>query len=355
MKKKILFILPTLTAGGAERVFSFTAQNICKDKFDSSLLVTGFKKDATYQINNIPLIFLEKQRVLFATFSIFKYLVKHKPDVILSSIGHLNTVMGLMSIFFPKTKFIIREASVVTVMNEIHDSKKSFNLSSKLRSVLAKISYKLVDTIICQSKDMATDFISTYKVNQKKVVVINNPITKYHPIKKEHGNTPIKFITIGRLSKEKGYLRILKSLSEVKFNFNYTIIGTGPYKEEIFKSIEQYDLGEKITYIPYTNEVSKYLSTSDLFLQGSYVEGFPNTVLESCYVGTPVLAYDVPGGTKEIIQHEINGYLVNNEKEYLKYLTKTPKLKPELIRASVEAKFDEKVILNKYESLFKLF
>ncbi len=352
-KKTILFILPTLTAGGAERVFSFVAQNIDNDKFDSSLLVTGLKKDAAYHIENIPLTFLEKKRVLFSVFDIFKYLAKHKPDVVLSSIGHLNTVMGLMSIFFLKTKFIIRVASVVTIMNEIHDSKKDFNISSKVRDILAKISYKLVDKIICQSEDMSTDFISNYKVSQKKVEVINNPITKHYPIKKEHVSTPIKFITIGRLSKEKGHLRILKSLSEVKFNFNYTIIGTGPFKEEIFKSIEQYDLGEKITYIPYTNEVSKYLSTSDLFLQGSYVEGFPNTVLESCYVGTPVLAYNVPGGTKEIIQHEINGYLVNNEKEYLKYLTKTPKLKPELIRASVEAKFDEKVILNKYESLFK--
>ncbi|TYA71864.1 glycosyltransferase [Seonamhaeicola marinus] len=352
-KKKVLFVLPTLTAGGAERVFSFVAQNINSDSFDASLLITGLSKDAAYKIENVPTYFLEKQRVLFAAFGLFKHLLKHKPKIVLSSIGHLNTVMGLISVFFPKTTFIIREASVVSVMNNVHKGKKSFSLSSKLRSVLAGISYKMVDKVICQSKDMSIDFITSFKMNPKKVTVINNPITNIYPVKKEHFNTPVKFITIGRLSKEKGHLRILKALKELDFDFNYTIIGSGPYKDIIFNTISDYKLNEKVTYIPYTNEVSRHLCEHDMFLQGSYVEGFPNTVLESCFVGTPVLAFNVPGGTKEIIQHEKNGYLVNNEKDYLKYLKYTNKLTPESIRASVESKFSSKVILDQYEELFK--
>ena len=48
-------------------------------------------------------------------------------------------------------------------------------------------------------------------------------------------------------------------------------------------------------------KIIDYLSDSDFFIQGSYVEGFPNSVLESCSVGTPVIAFNCPGGTKEII------------------------------------------------------
>ena len=326
MKKKILFILPTLTAGGAERVISFVAQNIDSDKFQSTLLITGSKKDSAYAINGIDIKFLEKSRVLNATPAIFMFLLKHRPDVVLSSIGHLNTIMGLMSPIFYKTKFIIREASVISAMSEAHKSstKNKRSILGEIRGKLGDISYKLIDIVICQSNDMALDFINIYKIPENKVVIINNPITNSFPLKKNNNSSSsiAKFITVGRLSKEKGQIRILNMLSKLKFDFEYTIIGSGPDKDKIFETIENLNLSDKVTYIPFTKDVLEYISKNDLFLQGSYVEGFPNTVLESCLVGTPVLAFNVPGGTKEIITHEHNGYLVETEEDYLKYLNK---------------------------------
>lgn len=353
MKKKILFILPTLTAGGAERVISFIAQNINQTKYNSKLLVTGYKKNAAYAIDNIEIEFLEKKRVLNAVPNLFWYLLKHRPNTVVSSIGHLNTVVGLMSPFFFKTKFIIREASVISMMDKIHGqttTKKSFNIGS----ILSRSSYKLVDKIVCQSKDMADDFINIYNVKKQNIAIINNPITNLSPLKKTNTDSqkPIKFITVGRLSKEKGQLRIIKLLSKLEFAFHYTIIGDGPLKDNILEAIKANQLEDKFTYIPFAKEVSKYMSSNDIFLQGSYVEGFPNTVLESCFVGTPVLAFNVPGGTKEIIQHKVNGYLVENEEEYFYYLNNTLPLDPQKVRASVETKFAKKNILKQYESLF---
>jgi hypothetical protein len=89
MKTKVLFILPTLTAGGAERVISFVAQNIDNSIFESTLLVTGYRKDAAYDIKGIQVKFLEKSRVFTAIPNIFLFLLKHKPHYVLSSIGHL--------------------------------------------------------------------------------------------------------------------------------------------------------------------------------------------------------------------------------------------------------------------------
>lgn len=353
MKKKILFILPTLTAGGAERVISFIAQNIDQNKYESKLLITGFKKDAAYNINKIDIEFLEKKRVLNAIPNLFWQLVKYRPNSVVSSIGHLNTVMGIMSPFFLKTKFIIREASVISLMGKIYEestSKKSLSLYKSL----SRLSYKMVDKIVCQSKDMAEDFINIYNVKKENIVVINNPITNLPPLKslnQDHVET-VKFITVGRLSQEKGQLRIIKLLSKLKFPFQYTIIGDGPQKDVILKAIEDNHLTDKFKYIPFTSEVSKYMSLNDMFLQGSYVEGFPNTVLESCFVGTPVLAFNVPGGTKEIIQHQINGYLVENEEDYFYYLNNRLPLDPQKVRSSVEHKFDMKNIIKQYESLF---
>ena len=94
------------------------------------------------------------------------------------------------------------------------------------------------------------------------------------------------------------------------------------------------------------------MASNDLFLQGSYVEGFPNTVLESCFVGTPVLAFNAPGGTKEIIIHEENGYLVETEEEYEFYLNNRLNLSPKNIRDSVANRFNKRKIITQYETLF---
>jgi glycosyltransferase involved in cell wall biosynthesis len=352
MKKKILFILPNLSAGGAERVFSFLAQNINSEKYERTLLIAGYKEDSEFTINNINIEFLEKKRVLEAIPKIFMFLLKHKPDVVLSSIGHLNTAMGLMAPFFPKAKFIIREASVISTMDKVSKTKKS--ISGKLLSMLSRFSYKFVHKVICQSNDMAEDFLKIYRIPNQRITIINNPITNSFPLKKiqEPSDKIIKFITVGRLSKEKGHIRILKMVSKLKFQFHYTIIGKGPLKEDIFATIDKYNLNEKITYIPFTKEVTKYMSLNDFFLQGSYVEGFPNTVLESCYVGTPVIAFNVPGGTKEIIDHGINGYLVETEEDYLYYLNNKLGLLPKDVRNSVEIKFNKQKIISQYEALF---
>lgn len=354
MRKNILFILPNLSAGGAERVFSFLAQNINSERYKNTLLIVGRKENADFTVKDINIKFLEKKRVFDAIPLMFMFLIKNKPDVVLSSIGHLNTVMGLMSPFFPKTRFIIREASVISAMSRISQTNKSFSFSGKMRSILSRFSYKLIDKVICQSDDMADDFLKIYKIPVQKLIIINNPITKTFPLKKneELPNTPIKFITVGRLSIEKGHIRIIEMLAKLKFQFHYTIIGKGPLKESIFQVIDKHNLNEKITYLPFTNDVSNYISLSDLFLQGSYVEGFPNTVLESCYVGTPVIAFNVPGGTKEIIRHGVNGYLVETEEDYLYYLNNRLIMLPEKVRNSVEIKFNKQKIISEYEALF---
>ena len=56
-KIKILFILPSLRPGGAERVVSFIAQHLDKTKFESKLLIIGFKKKAVYSFENIETFF----------------------------------------------------------------------------------------------------------------------------------------------------------------------------------------------------------------------------------------------------------------------------------------------------------
>ena len=200
---------------------------------------------------------------------------------------------------------------------------------------------------------MADDMINNHGFLSSKVEIINNPISSLPPLKNRINKSKIKrFVTVGRLSKEKGVLRIIRILSKVDFQFTYTIIGDGDEKENVFKEAKKLGIIDKITHIPFTKNVNHFISNHDLFLQGSFVEGFPNALLESCVVGTPVVAFNVPGGTKEIVEHGINGFLVENEEEYIKCLQKNVIWKPKEIRESVVKKFNKEKILRKYENMF---
>ncbi len=348
-KINITFVLPNLLPGGAERVISYVAQNISHEKFNTTLLIMGFSKDASYDVEGIDVVYLEKQRVLNGISKLFKYIRINKPDIVVSAVGHLNTVTAYMSLFFPKTKFIAREVTVLSLDAEFFRS----NRYSPLQYI-GKKRFNFFDKIICQSRDMLDDIKDSYNISEKNLIVINNPITDNFNLKElNQQNTPIQYITVGRLSKEKGIDRILKILSKLEHPFHYTIIGNGVEKENLFALVEQYGLSNKITHVEFTKEVSKYLEKSDYFLQGSHFEGFPNCLIESCSVGTPVIAFKAPGGTKEIVENGINGFLVENEEEYLQKLKDSKTWNPKDVRASVYKKFNKDVILQQYEDLFE--
>ena len=352
-KIKIVFILPSLAAGGAERILSYVAQDLNVLEFETTLLVTGFKKDTVYNLPNLDIVYLNKTRVLKSVFAINQYLKVNKPHIVVTSIVHLNTVTAFISLKYPKIKFVAREANVLTTLNKYNPYTKSI-----FPKFLVKLAYKLVDKIICQSRDMLDDMVHNYGVSIHKTVLINNPITHVSAVKHKQRSdiNSLKFITVARLSKEKGHDRLLEALSKITFNFTYTIIGSGNEKQNILHLVKTYKLEDKIQFIAYTDKVSYYLSNSDLFLQGSYVEGFPNVLLESCVVGTPILAFKAPGGLDEIISHGQNGYIANNMDEYVTYLNNINSnfiFKPENVSATVKNKFDSKIILNKYETLFK--
>lgn len=351
-KTHITFILPTLTAGGAERILTFVARHIDASKFEHTFIITGFKKDSVYDVEDLNIVFLKKSRVLKAIIPIIKHLKKAKPQIVISSIFHLNTVVAFLSIGFPKIKFVAREANVLSVLAQ-HAQGNQLNFSK----LFIKKAYKLIDCLVCQSKDMQQDMIKNYGVAPNKTTLINNPITEDFQPKKEsrQSSEVLKIITVGRLNKEKGHDRIIEVLSKLEFPFQYCIIGNGPEKENIFTLIKEKGLSNQVSHIEYTKDVSSYLKQNDVFLQGSYSEGFPNALIESCVVGTPIVAFNAPGGINEIIETGKNGFIINSVKECVEKLTQLNAeftFTPKKVNQIVTERFNSKKIIGQYEDLF---
>lgn len=158
-----------------------------------------------------------------------------------------------------------------------------------------------------------------YDADPSKITVIQ-PAVKYElmnnvPSKKTNGSKKLlQIISVGRCHWKKGYTYAMDAmaiLTKEKIPFHYTIISSGKDNENILYQIHDLELDESVTFInglPH-DAVIERLSTSDLFLLPSVEEGISNAALEAMAIGIPVVTTDC-GGMSEIIQNNINGFIV---------------------------------------------
>jgi glycosyltransferase involved in cell wall biosynthesis len=125
-------------------------------------------------------------------------------------------------------------------------------------------------------------------------------------------------IFIGNLIKTKGIYDLIAAfikLSSTHHNLNLIIIGNGPEYSTIKNIISSSNHSEKKIHLlgnkPH-NEVSHWLSASDIFVLPTYYEGLPNAVLEAMACGLPVIATKV-GGIPEVIEEGRNGILIDKK------------------------------------------
>lgn len=121
---------------------------------------------------------------------------------------------------------------------------------------------------------------------------------------------------IGRLIEAKGMwvlYEAIKRLHEKQLSENvvFQIGGTGPLHDELTAKIAEDGLQDKIRMLgelTYT-QVADTLKATDIFVNPSFNEGLPRTVLEAAAAGCIVIATDV-GSTREIIIDKQTGFLI---------------------------------------------
>lgn len=363
-KIRVLLFIPNLTAGGAERVMLFIAKNLNKEKFDVSLVVTGFKRDTIYDTAGLDIIYLNHKKVKNSFFKILRLFFTQKPDIAFGSLRHINYILSLVAFLFPKTIFIARETIVLSVQHAFRKVQNPKIKRKKIKDILtnfdAKISnvaHKNIDYFVCQSEDMRNDMMQIPKFYNRNLVTINNPVS--NEIKTKTSVPPIasiRFITVGRLTKQKGHDRILKGLSELDFPFVYTIIGSGKELATILALAKHYKISEKVNHIAMSKTVYEHLAKSHIYLQGSYFEGFPNALIESLGIGTPAIVYEAPGGMNEIVVNGENGFLVKNDIEFKKKLDllsqNLEQFSPAQVSSHVQKQFGWEKIISDYEQFF---
>ncbi len=307
VKTKILFITGAMRGGGAEKVLSTVVSNLDRDKFDIALAL--LKKEGKYlkEINSeIKIIDLNSYRLRNSLYKIYKLIKNEKPDIVFSTLGHINIFILMVRIFLPKNiKYILREAGIVSKQNQYEKFPKIFNY-------LYLRFYPKCDRIIAQSHYMKNDLISNYGIKEENIVVINNPVKSSNTEYKTKNNTDkLKLLFVGRFTHEKGSDLLIESIRELKsIDYELNILGDGPLKKDIIRLVKQYGLSDKVIFHGEVNNPLDYMKNATLLLLTSRNEGFPNVLLEAGSCGLPFVAFDSPGGIGEIVLDGINGFLV---------------------------------------------
>lgn len=123
-----------------------------------------------------------------------------------------------------------------------------------------------------------------------------------------------QFIYVGRLSDEKGIMELVKLWKSVN-NEKLIVCGNGPLEGTLKDYIKINKLNiELLGFLDHKSILNKIEESKALIFPSKVYETFGLTIIESFFVGTPVISYNI--GNSAIINK--NGYLYNNEEELIK-------------------------------------
>lgn len=354
--KKIGFIVPTLGGGGAERVAMHLLNNLSFENYKLKVILTKDRGDYFELLKkNIDVEILNKSRVRYSLMSLYNSLNCFKPDILLVFSTELAILIAIfLKPFFKNTMIISRELNIQSIYTK-----------SKIKVFLLKKAYKKIDKIISQSSDMTKDLIENLNVSKDKIIEINNPIDCEYIEKQLLTDNKLEFennfkniICVGRLAKQKNFIKVIEIMELLKdYDIRLYILGEGEEREKLEFLIKKLDLENKVFLLGRKKNPYLYMKKADLFILSSIVEGFPNALLEAGYCGLYSICNNCLGGINEIIEENINGNIIDfNKKELVKskILEKIyVKHDSERIKKSIVDRYSKEIIIRKYQKFLK--
>lgn len=312
MKKKVFFILSSLTSGGSERVFWLLSQNIDKSLYEVTIVILNSKKQFfSTDLRDVRIIDLKTIRASRSFFKLYRLLKKERPHAVFATGGQINTLLALVSVFVHIPFLIARQSNIPDQRKLFLEKNEKGKIWGKFSSLfLRNFNIKRFNAIICQSDEMKLSLLNIYKDQvTNKLVVIPNPIVPNEATKETSVDSlQKKIIIVGRLVRLKGHIRLLEVFKDLPSYYTLSIAGEGPMRNEIEERIRSLNLEDRVTILGQVSQVEKIVARHDLLVSASFTEGFPNVVIEALSVGTAVVTFRV-GGVSNVIIEDFNGYI----------------------------------------------
>ena len=355
-KTRALFVLPSLRAGGAERVAIRLLEHLPTQHVEPHLAVVEYSGKLLNQLRpGFKVHNLGVRRTARAGRPLLHLIWTLRPQVVLTMLPHVNLLAALLKRFMPSgTRLIIRETNVSS--RSTRNAVGSFRL---LPNSLKALRFRFADTVICQSVAMHNDIVDHFPVSREKMVTIHNPIdfaktrelaNLENPFRK-HSSFP-NLVVAGSLTEQKGIDRLIAAFPKLLKTHDGAavwVLGTGTKKACLQEQARRCGVGDRVHFVGFQENPFKWFASADLFVLPSRYEGTPNVLTEAITCGCPVIALEHPGGTREVL--ELTGQAERMVKEPLAWSTWWfDRPDPRILRRAREA-FDVSTIVPQYAAL----
>jgi glycosyltransferase involved in cell wall biosynthesis len=301
---KIILSVSSIGRGGIERQVFLTAKSLLKYDYEIDLLAFRYSKDNyideyNFDIKRLHIIDSELKSQKITGFK--NVLDKIKPDILIA----YDFQTALLSFLFA------RRFKCVFINASIQHGIRQITPFQMLRSILCYFSPYVIANSYAGLRanglreNAAQNFVLYNGIEEKFLKRRTDSEAqrmRQNLFKGFKENPGIVFITVANFVTYKDYETVFKALSQFKNEkkFYYIIIGDGPYRSEIERSILKYNLSENILLIGRISNVEEYLSVADVMIHSSKGEGISNSIVEGMYAGLPVIATNV-GGIPETV------------------------------------------------------
>lgn len=152
----------------------------------------------------------------------------------------------------------------------------------------------------------------TGKIDERKLLSINNPITINVPVNRCINKEKI-CLFCGRLTGQKGIKYLMEIWSRVEPNnpeWKLVIVGDGPLKDFILSTIKNRKL-KNVTLVGFVNDPSPFYMKASILCMCSIFEGWMLSLVEAMVYGCVPITFDSYESASDIITSGIDGFLVN--------------------------------------------
>lgn len=317
--KRILFVIPYLANGGAQRALSNITTHF-PNEWDIDILANSDKYISyPYKGNVISLGVDEKPRTssVFFQFKVFLKRVRKlhylkKEGQYAACISFLDSA-NVANILTGRKRCKVIVSVRSSLVNQAKLPQYRFIVNP-----LVHLLYNKADKVVAVSKGSAKELRDVFGIGQQRIAVISNgydleELMQY--TREELDDKTASFIKAkrvilisGRITELKGHLHLIRAFARVVEQIEeavLVIVGSGDYEEKLKELVGISEIREKILFTGFQRNPYKYVSKADIFVMPSMYEGFPNALAEAICLGIPGIASDFQTGAREILAPEL--------------------------------------------------
>lgn len=304
---KVLHVINALSSGGAEKLLTELAINMCSEQIQIEVLVLSSRGDvysSKLQREGIQVFTLSNGSVynICLLFSLCRFFSKHQYDIIhVHLFPSLYYVSLLKKLHFIKGKLIFHEHNTINGRNKY-----------KFFIPIEKYIYSSYNKIICISDAVKEKLHNYLSLPSEKLKLIYNGINikecqKALPFNIADLKLPIEdndtlLVMAARLSEQKDHATLFRAMHRLPANYKLLLLGEGNKKEELMSLAQDLDLKNNIFFLGYNTQIYSIVKACNIFILSSNWEGFGLVCVEAMACGCPVIASDV-AGLKDVVSN----------------------------------------------------